>query len=360
MKKKNILYLILTICLPLLYTSLGSNSNGITGKSTTSCTPCHGNNTNSATSVTIIGNIPSTGFVANQTYNMTIMVQNSNYAGSPNRSGFNLSVDQGTLVAGTGSSLSSGELIHSTPQTNSGATGTATWNFDWVAPATATSVTFSAAGNATNGNFGTSGDAHNTGTATFQMASTATAPTITNVTSTSITDVSATINAMVNANGASSTATVEYGLTTAYGSSAGMLPAAITGTTAIAASSNLTGLTANTTYHYRVTAINSAGTTNSPDGTFNTGFASSVEDLNKLKWETYPNPASEYIQIKLEDEINTSNLKLYTISGKKVDAAIKKLDSRTISINVSNLSKGIYILNMKINDKALSQRVVIK
>jgi hypothetical protein len=63
----------------------------------------------------------------------------------------------------------------------------------------------------------------------------------------------------VDTGGASTTVTFEYGLTTAYGTTVPGVPGTVTGNTVTAVIDNLTGLTVNTTYHYRVNGVNSAG-----------------------------------------------------------------------------------------------------
>ena len=84
-------------------------------------------------------------------------------------------------------------------------------------------------------------------------------PVITNVAASGITDVAATITWTTDF---AADSVVEYGLTTAYGSTV-TVPALVT-----AHSIGLTGLTPGTTYHFRVTSTNAAGTTSSADATF--------------------------------------------------------------------------------------------
>jgi uncharacterized protein (TIGR02145 family) len=66
----------------------------------------------------------------------------------------------------------------------------------------------------------------------------------------------ATLNGSVNANGFSTTVTFEYGLTTSYGSTINAAQNPVSGSSNIAVSAGLTGLTSNTLYHYRVKAVN--------------------------------------------------------------------------------------------------------
>jgi uncharacterized protein (TIGR02145 family) len=81
----------------------------------------------------------------------------------------------------------------------------------------------------------------------------------------------AILNGAVNANYFPTTVTFEYGLSTAYGSSVAATPSLITSyyyETAVSA--NLSGLNSTTTYHFRVKAVNSLGTTFGSDLTFTT------------------------------------------------------------------------------------------
>ncbi|MBK5962583.1 hypothetical protein CCR95_00275 [Thiocystis minor] len=86
-----------------------------------------------------------------------------------------------------------------------------------------------------------------------------------------VTSTAARINGTVNDNGASTTVGFEYGLTNSYGNTLSAQPdtlSAGTGSTSVTAT--LSGLTCNSTYHYRVKASNSAGATDGGDRSFNT------------------------------------------------------------------------------------------
>jgi hypothetical protein len=95
-------------------------------------------------------------------------------------------------------------------------------------------------------------------------------PVINGESTTNETATTAQVNAQINPEGSETTYRFEYGTSTAYGSTQPIPDAEIgAGHAAITVSQQLTGLTANTEYHWRITATSPAGTTTSPDQTFN-------------------------------------------------------------------------------------------
>jgi hypothetical protein len=95
------------------------------------------------------------------------------------------------------------------------------------------------------------------------------APAVTTGSAASVTGSGATLNGTVNAQGASTTYRFDYGTTNQYGSTTAAASAG-TGTSSVNESAALTGLAAGTTYHYRIEATNSGGTTYGTDAMFTT------------------------------------------------------------------------------------------
>ena len=96
-------------------------------------------------------------------------------------------------------------------------------------------------------------------------------PTVAAREATSIESTGATLNGTVAAKGIATTYQFEYGTTTSYGTKAPATEAkAGEGRTRIEAAQPITGLKANTLYHYRLTAKNSAGTSHTEDKTLTT------------------------------------------------------------------------------------------
>jgi uncharacterized protein (TIGR02145 family) len=95
-------------------------------------------------------------------------------------------------------------------------------------------------------------------------------PSASTLAATNVKASTATFNGTVNAYNSLTAVSFEYGLTTSYGSTIGALQSPVTGSTSTSVSTNISGLSANTTYHFRVIAASDGGTTNGNDISFTT------------------------------------------------------------------------------------------
>jgi hypothetical protein len=95
------------------------------------------------------------------------------------------------------------------------------------------------------------------------------APAVSTGGSSSATFSSVTLSGYVDAHSLTTTYAFQYGTTSAYGGQSPLAPAG-NGTITLKFSQTVTGLQAATVYHYRIVAINSAGTTFGKDRTFST------------------------------------------------------------------------------------------
>lgn len=107
-------------------------------------------------------------------------------------------------------------------------------------------------------------------------------PTVVTTPATNIGSSSATLNGTVNPNESSTSYAFEYGTTTSYGSTVSN-GTNISGNVAFVVHYDLTSLSANTTYHYRIIATNAGGTTLGNDITFTTNSTNADIDL---EWRT--------------------------------------------------------------------------
>src|SRR5712691_932520 len=101
----------------------------------------------------------------------------------------------------------------------------------------------------------------------FGGSARAAAPTATTGPATAIGSTTATVTGSVVPGGLATSWHVEYGTSTSYGSTTASASAG-SGTAVVNITSNLTSLKPGATYHYRVVATNTAGTTHGGDAVF--------------------------------------------------------------------------------------------
>lgn len=81
----------------------------------------------------------------------------------------------------------------------------------------------------------------------------------------------------------------------------------------------------------------------------------SVNDAFSSNIAIYPNPANDFIQISTNETI--TGLEIYNVIGKKVISSNNLTNKK---INVSNLTKGVYILKIMSNDLVGTRRFLIE
>jgi hypothetical protein len=115
--------------------------------------------------------------------------------------------------------------------------------------------------------------------ATAVLAHAAAAPAATTGAAEGLTTGSAVVTGTVNPGGEATTYAIEYGTSSAYGLTTAAVDAG-TGTEAVPVRVTLTGLTASTTYHYRVVAVNGTETARGEDRTLRTAARPAPPTLN--------------------------------------------------------------------------------
>jgi phosphodiesterase/alkaline phosphatase D-like protein len=179
-----------------------------------------------------------------------------------------------------------------------------------------------------------------------------TVPSTTNAVVSNITTTSAQINFEVNTFGIQSSIVVDYGLDPAVFYSYNGVANTSTNTPT-PFSFNFTGLSPNTTYYYSVGAYSPTLNGNRILGSFTTAVLSNSDYEQKTSFSLSPNPASDNFTIEMENELKS--VEIYSLQGQKVFASASK------SINVSDLSSGIYLVRIEDQNHAVAtQKLIIE
>ena len=96
-------------------------------------------------------------------------------------------------------------------------------------------------------------------------------PSVSTLAAANVADTTATLNGSVNPNGLDTKTYFEYGPTVSYGSKTAEVSVG-SGASTIETAKAISGLSANTTYHYRIVATNASGTSQGSDRTFTVGW----------------------------------------------------------------------------------------
>ena len=158
----------------------------------------------------------------------------------------------GTSVPVSAAAVGSDSTVHSVSQAISGLSPGSTYHYRIVA---------------TNDN-GTTDGADMTFTTTAAPPK-AVPPTVTTGAARNLAHTSATLHGRVNPNGSATSYHFQYGTSTHFGKQTSVKSAG-SGTITQSASAPISGLAPDTTYHYRVVAVNAAGTSDGADHTFKT------------------------------------------------------------------------------------------
>jgi hypothetical protein len=342
--KKILRFGLLPVLAGIMYLSLSSNSGGIMGKSIVGCggSGCHAVGVG-ATVITITG-LPA-NYTPGATYSLILTATNASFTASTSAAGFDLSVSGGGLTSSEPNTMVMGtEFHHTLPKALS--LSSVSWNFSWTAPTAGTSATFNAAVNIVNGNGNTSGDASNLFTQTITPL-TVTSPIVNTTAATNITATSATLNGIVNNNGIIPGVAIsfDWGLTNAWGTNVLGTPPTATGTSNTNSSTVLTGLTPNTTYHFRVRAQSTMAITGGLDMTFKT-FGLSVNSIEKLGIKVYPNPNNTGKLILENVQLKSPTFSIIALDGKSSNIVGSEINTNTYALNINNLTTGVYVLQI--------------
>ncbi len=121
----------------------------------------------------------------------------------------------------------------------------------------------------------------------------------------------------------------------------------------------ITGLTPNTSYQYRVrTDCNASGTFNSgytAIGTFATPLR--LGHSNNHLLSVYPNPSEGVVSINYNGDYS---LRIFNLLGEVVYSNEVRGNNESLTIDLSNLNNGIYMVNVTSDEGVITQRLEIQ
>ncbi|MCU0439640.1 MAG: fibronectin type III domain-containing protein [Raineya sp.] len=123
---------------------------------------------------------------------------------------------------------------------------------------------------------------------------------------------------------------------------------------------NVTGLTTNTDYFYRVRATNGTITTpNSNIISVTVGVTAISDNLFGKNIEIYPNPSQDFCIIKVDDsQGNVFGIEVYDNVGKLLEKLDTKSQNQEIKMNIQNWKAGKYTIRLQQGDKKATKHFI--
>ena len=85
-----------------------------------------------------------------------------------------------------------------------------------------------------------------------------------------------------------------------------------------------------------------------------------IDDFNEGEFLIYPNPSSEIFNIKRANTVNGEmTIKVYDVMGKLIRFE-DGISATNYPLNMSRVAKGIYFLNVNIENKRLVKKLILK
>lgn len=108
-----------------------------------------------------------------------------------------------------------------------------------------------------------------------------------------------------------------------------------------------------TPYGYSLYEIEAYGSASTAKKAF-----SEEETLKTTDFAMYPNPASNYVQLSIPEKLDNKIITIYDNSGKLLLQTQLGDDVNESQIDISKLSRGIYILNFKSDQKSWTKKLI--
>lgn len=118
-----------------------------------------------------------------------------------------------------------------------------------------------------------------------------------------------------------------------------------------------TGWQANTTYYWKVTSVNVAGSTDSPIFSFTTGAADplGIEEISLNAFNVSPNPVKDVVTINTTSGFDT--VEVFNQLGQSVLKSNSSLMNSN-RLDLSSLNPGIYLMRISSNNKSKTLKII--
>jgi len=83
-----------------------------------------------------------------------------------------------------------------------------------------------------------------------------------------------------------------------------------------------------------------------------------IDEMQNKEWTLFPNPASDKINLIIEDLDQSIQANIYDMHGRLVQS--HPVNKEKTTIDISTLTKGVYIFKTVIKDRVMTQKILIE
>lgn len=83
------------------------------------------------------------------------------------------------------------------------------------------------------------------------------------------------------------------------------------------------------------------------------------DPVNSL-FKCYPNPAHDFFNVELQDQLKGGSIEILDVTGKIVQPSITHLNKNRMVVKTKDLVPGIYFITVRTNEYTATQRLLIK
>jgi hypothetical protein len=110
------------------------------------------------------------------------------------------------------------------------------------------------------------------------------------------------------------------------------------------------------TYDY----VDANGCENSATSSITIDGCASIEEMNSMSFTIYPNPASSTFNISSTEMVNSFELAMFDMTGKKVTSENRLSSDSIIEFSLANINPGVYFIKGSINNQNVNLSVTVK
>lgn len=102
------------------------------------------------------------------------------------------------------------------------------------------------------------------------------------------------------------------------------------------------------------------GCSNTGTFTFVVDGCASVEEQEDFGFTVYPNPASSYVDVRIDNGLEILSIQLFTIEGKLLQTTNSLGTNNSYKVDLSNVSSGTYLIKVNASSQQMVKKIIVQ